>query len=236
MDEAEIKLAETFGDIAQSLLTAGDVDETLRRIVDFAVELIEPCDHAGIDIVEGRTIHPVAPSDQVAERIDAIQTDAGEGPCFSAIREHAVFHSSDLADENRWPDFATRAYEETGVRSMMGFRLFSQEGTMGALDLYSTRANVFDEEVEAIGLVLAAHASVALFTAQQREQLEEALKTRDVIGQAKGILMARSNLSEDEAFDVLNRASQRMHVKVREIADRIAHPERHTDQEGWSED
>jgi GAF domain-containing protein len=172
-------------------------------------------------------IRAVAPSDHVAEQIDAIQTEVGEGPCLSAIAEHEVFHSDDLEHEHRWPAFARRAHEETGVRSMMGFRLFTEERTIGALDLYSKHPNAFDDDTAAIGSVLAVHASVALAHAQEREQPHQAITSRDVIGEAKGILMARGGVSDEEAFDLLRKASQRLNVKLRDVADRIVHPDRH---------
>ena len=75
-----------------------------------------------------------------------------------------------------------------------------------------------------MGSVFAAHAAVALATARREEQLEGKAGSRDLIGMAKGIVMARQGVSEDEAFDILRRASQRMNVKLRELADRVVHP------------
>ena len=93
---------------------------------------------------------------------------------------------------------------------------------MGALNLYSKHRNAFDDEALAVGSVFATHAAVALAGAQQDEQMYKALQSRDVIGQAKGILMAQQNVSADEAFDILRRASQRMNIKLREVAERVA--------------
>jgi hypothetical protein len=111
---------------------------------------------------------------------------------------------------------------ETGVHSMVSFRLFLEGDTMGALNYYSRRTRAFDAEAERIGAVLAAHAAVAISGAQAAERSREAVRTRDVIGQAKGILMAREGVGEDEAFDMLRRASQRMNVKLRDVASQVA--------------
>ena len=89
------------------------------------------------------------------------------------------------------------------------------------MTLYSRQPDAFDCEAEAVGAVLAAHAGVALATAREREHLQEALHSRDVIGQAKGILMIREGVDEDGAFDILRRASQRMNLKLREIAQQV---------------
>ena len=226
----DIELAETFGDIARTLLAEREPEPTLRRIVHISLTLIDAADHAGIDVLEGGQIHAVAPSDEVAERIDAIQVEADEGPCLSALRDHEVFHTDDLKTEHRWPQFAARAFEETGIRSIMGFRLFADRHTYGALNIYSRRPSAFDDDALAVGAVLAAHAGVALATARERAQLEEALRGRDVIGQAKGILMARGDIDEDRAFDALRLASQRMNIKLREVAQRVVDPDRSIDE------
>lgn len=225
----DMELAETFGEIARTLLAEQDAEAMLRRIVQVSIKLIEPADHAGIDVVDGNLIHAVAPSDEVAERIDGLQVEVNEGPCLSAIREHEVFYSPDLQVETRWPLFAARAYGETGIRSMMGFRLFAQADTFGALDLYSRQPDAFDHETVAMGSVLAAHAGVALATARERAQLHEALRSRDLIGQAKGLLMARGNIDAEEAFDILRRASQRLNVKLRQVAERVIDQDRDID-------
>lgn len=221
MNDGTMELAETFGEVARLLLAERQVEETLQKITDLAVTVVDPCEHAGIDIVEKRQVRAAAPSSDVAVRIDAIQVETGEGPCLDAIREQAVFHTDDLSDESRWPNFASRAYEETGIRSIIGFRLFADEETMGALDLYSTQPGAFDETAAAVGSVLASHAAVAWWSARERENLERALETRDVIGQAKGILMAQRDVSDDDAFELLRVASQRLNVKLREIAERV---------------
>ena len=105
---------------------------------------------------------------------------------------------------------------------MLSFRLFAEGDTLGALNLYSKHHGAFDDEAVAVGSVFATHAAVALAGAQHDEQMQKAPQTRDVIGQAKGILMAQQHVTADEAFDVLRRASQRMNIKVRELAERVA--------------
>ena len=99
---------------------------------------------------------------------------------------------------------------------------------MGTLNLYSKKRSAFDDEALAVGSVFATHAAVALAGAQQDEQMYKALQSRDVIGQAKGILMAQQNVNADEAFDILRRASQRMNIKLREVAERVASRTRRT--------
>ncbi|MBA2360086.1 MAG: GAF and ANTAR domain-containing protein [Actinobacteria bacterium] len=219
--EPDVRLAEVFGEVARSLLTERDVEQTLAKIIQLAVETIEPCEHAGIDIIGRRTIRPVVQSDETASDFGRIQVAVDEGPCLDAIREQEVFVTGRLSHERRWPAFSARAHEETGIQSVAAFRLFADEETMGALNLYSTEADAFDEHDIAVGSVFAAHAAVALTSAREREHLEEALQTRDLIGRAKGILMARQTITDDQAFDLLRRASQRLNVKLRDVAGEV---------------
>jgi transcriptional regulator with GAF, ATPase, and Fis domain len=220
--DAAVEVAEVFGEVARVLATHEDVQATLERIVDLAVEHLDACEFAGISFVEKRRITSPASSNAVPQRVDALQSETGEGPCIDAIKEHEVFETGDLQAEGRWPRFASRAYEETGVRSIVSLRLFVEEDTIGALNLYSTARDAFDESDVALGTVFAAHAAVAVQSAKRKHALEEKAENRDVIGRAKGILMARAEVGDDEAFEMLRHASQRMNVKLRDIAQRIA--------------
>ncbi|MDP9070406.1 MAG: GAF and ANTAR domain-containing protein [Actinomycetota bacterium] len=222
MDQTSLELAPTFADVARALLGEDDVEATLKKVTTLAVETIDGCDHAGVSLVQGRRISTPAASDDVPGRVDAVQYETDQGPCLDAIREHETFKTDDLAKEDRWPKFSQRAAEETGVASMLSFRLFAEGDTMGALNLYSKQRAAFDDEALAVGSVFATHAAVALAGAQHDEQMQKALQGRDVIGQAKGILMAQQHVSADEAFDILRRASQRMNIKLRELAERVA--------------
>ena len=219
----DVELAQMFAEVARALGAEDSVERTLTRICELGVQTIEGCDHAGVALVEGRKITTTAASDEIPARVDAIQYETDEGPCLDAMREHEIFVVDELAAEARWPKFASRAAQETGIASILSFRLFVDEDTLGSLNLYSTRNAAFrDDEPRELGAVFAAHAAVALSSAQREAHLEEAVRSRDVIGQAKGILMARKHVTEEQAFAILRRASQRLNVKLREIAERVA--------------
>lgn len=220
----DVEFAETFAEVARALLEEHDVEGTLDRICALAVKTIDACEAAGISIASGPRISSLSTSDAIPRTLDDIQSETQEGPCVDAIKEHEVFMTGSLSAEERWPEFSRRGYEETGVQSILSLRLFASEDTMGALNLYSTQADAFDDQDVATGSVFAAHAAVALSSAQREAQLEEKATSRDVIGMAKGIIMARQHVSDDEAFAILRRASQRMNVKIRELADRVVHP------------
>jgi putative methionine-R-sulfoxide reductase with GAF domain len=215
-------LAEVFAEVARDLLAEDTVEDTLRTICSLAVETVEGCEHAGVWLLRGAVFETPASTGDVPRVVGLVQSETGEGPCVDALRDHAAVHVDDLATDDRWPAFTPRAVDRTGVRSILSCRLFVESDTIGALSLYSTRPGAFDEEAVRYGVVFAAHAAMALSGAQRLEGQEIAIRSRDVIGQAKGILMARQGVSEDRAFDMLRRASQRLNVKLRDVAERVA--------------
>src|SRR5487761_1129059 len=139
--DPEVSLAETFGEVARALLAEQDSHAILQTIVNLAVRTIDGCEHAGVSMVEQGKVTSPASSDPVPAVLDHIQADTGEGPCVDAIKEHEVFETGHLSTEGRWPQFAHRAHTETEVESVLSFRLFANEATMGALNLYSTKAD-----------------------------------------------------------------------------------------------
>jgi GAF domain-containing protein len=203
------------------LLDTGSAHETLQMIVDLAVDAVPGCEHAGISFVHSRKISTPAASDAVALRVDAVQFEVGQGPCLDAIQEDRIFRTDDLSTETRWPLFAARAHAETGIRSMLGLRLFARGRTMGALNLMSAQPEAFDDDSLSTAALFAALAAVALNVAQTEETLQLALKSRDIIGQAMGILMERHRITDKEAFQRLSLASQSLNVRLKDVADQV---------------
>jgi GAF domain-containing protein len=223
-EDPDIELAKTFGEIARILIAEKGPEATLQRIVSLAVETIDGCEHAGISVIDGTTITSPASSDQIPFVVDRIQSETGEGPYLDAFKDHEVFQTGRLSEELRWPHFAPRAVAESGVQSILSLRLFA-ESTMGSLNLYSTQFDAFDDRDVAVATVFAAHAAVAWSTSQTIENLKSGMITRQLIGQAVGFLMVRQEMSESDAMDALRRASQRLNIKLREVAEHIVHPE-----------
>jgi GAF domain-containing protein len=219
-------LASQFAAVARALAAEETVAETLQRLVEIARATVPGCHHAGVTVLRrGRPETPAA-TDDVSGAVDRIQYETGEGPCLSAILEQPTYRTGDLAAETRWPRFSGPAVERTGVHSVLAYRLFTEADTLGALNLYSRERDAFDDEAEAIGTILAAHAALALARAREREQisgLEQAVASNRSIGMAIGILMAIRRIGQDEAFDLLRRVSQRTNRKLREIADEVVH-------------
>lgn len=214
--------AEDFARIARVLAGAPTTRAAEEGVTRAALEIVPGCRYAAISLVDRHGgVVTVAPTSDVPRQVDAIQYATAEGPCLDAIREAPVCTVPDLATERRWPEFCGRAVAETGVRSMLAFRLFVEDDVLGALNLYSRTPGAFGDRAVAVGTVLAAHAALAVTGARHRarsEQLDEALRSSREIGIAIGVLMARRLVSRDVAFSLLREASRTSHRKLREVA------------------
>jgi transcriptional regulator with GAF, ATPase, and Fis domain len=209
--------------MARDLAAQSSVRETLDRIVSHAVALVEGCEAAGVMVVHRGQVETLAASDNMVTVSDQLQSEFQEGPCFDATRNrHDAYRITDMHSENtRWPQYAKRA-RELGIGSTMGFLLYTDdERNLGALDLYSSQVDAFGKDHEHVGWLLAAHAAVALSSAQHVAHLNDALETRQLIGQAVGVLMSRHKLTERQAWERLTRTSQNTNVKVRDLAETI---------------
>lgn len=222
MAEEDFVLSDVFAEIARQLLAEEGHQATLDRICTLAVATIDACEHAGVSLLEGRRIHQVSSTGDVPQTVDAFVEELGEGPCIDAVESHVPVLTGDLRQDDRWLDFGRRAYDSSGVQSIASFPLSGSPQTYGVLNLYSKQAHAFTDDDVHMATIFSAHAVVAVAAMHEQQHFDAALAGRDVIGVAKGILMARSNVSDDEAFDLLRKASQRMNRKLRDVAEAIA--------------
>jgi transcriptional regulator with GAF, ATPase, and Fis domain len=216
-DSSPAELAQVLGDLALELQDQTDIESTLQAIVDGAIEIVPGARWAGISLIKGREVQSRASSHQLVAELDKAQTSFNEGPCLSALRDHHTILIDDMAAETRWPRF-TRTAADRGAQSLLAFQLFVRRETLGALNLYGGETEVFTEDSIFVGEVLAQHASVAFVGAAAESQFQSGLASRDMIGQAKGILMHREKLSSVQAFELLLRTSQHANIKLVEIA------------------
>lgn len=218
--------AQHLADIAQLLLIPGTVADALRRIVLLALAAIDGCDEAGLcggPLLQGQ----IAPVSELVAKLEELQSAAQEGPCIETLAGVDSVYVVDLAEDQRWPSFAPAAVE-LGVRSALGYRLSAGGTTVGALLLYARLPGAFNAADRAQGLIFASYAAMALAQAQTQaadhlriEHLESALLSREVIGQAQGILMERERITAEQAFHLLRRASQHLNLKLRHVAQGI---------------
>jgi GAF domain-containing protein len=216
-------LAQRLTELARNLQGFSSPQEVLDHIVSAVVELVPGAEDATITVAEQRkNARSAAATSERARLFDVLQSETKQGPCLDALFDQETLRVDDLATEKRWPDLAARV-EELGARSMVCFQLFVIGNTLGSLDVLATAPSAFSDESERLGLLFAAHAAIALADAQELDELRSALANRDVIGQAKGILMERFKITADTAFLLLAKASQQTNQKLYAVAADLAH-------------
>ena len=219
----EDDLAQRLTVLARDLQRFSTPQEVLDHIVASVVEMVSGAQDATITIAEQRkTARSAAASSERARLFDVLQSETVQGPCLDALFEQETLRVDDLATEERWPELSARV-EELGARSMVCFQLFVTGNTLGSLDVLATEPGAFSDESERVGLLFASHAAIALADAQELEGVRSALANRDVIGQAKGILMERFKITAGEAFLLLTKASQHTNRKLHDVAAHLAH-------------
>jgi transcriptional regulator with GAF, ATPase, and Fis domain len=234
MHEPDFDVAQRLAAMARNLLSQNDVASTLERACQLAAGVVDGCEHAGVwQVQRGGDIETAAASNTLLYHIATVENDLGEGPCRDALWHESVVHLEDTDAESRWPRYAARLAGD-GVGSMLCFQLFVREDTLGVLSLVSGQASVFDEAARETGLMFASHAAIALAGAQSQSHLSQAVRSRQLIGEAVGLLADRYGMSTDAAFGLLARVSQECNTKVRELAARLVndHNQAHARQPG----
>lgn len=204
----------------ESSATGWDVED-LQSVVDLAVQLIAPASSAGITVTSNGEVRTVATSDGTARRGDELQSEHREGPCVDSADRDEVVRVADLTTDDRWARWRPKVLEELDIRSMLCLPMFSSDDKAGALNLYSTRVDGFSDHDAEVATALAASTALAAAAIEKITQLETALDTRSVIGQAMGVLMASYRMNDREAFAALTRISSQSNVKLAVIARRL---------------
>lgn len=213
--------ADVFARLAVQLYDTAGVEETIQAVVEFALKAVG-CTHAGIALNQRGALRTAAVTDPAIATIYQFQIEAGEGPLISALRDLTVVRVPDVAADTRWPRWAA-LMTGLGLHCTMQLPLRVASQPVGVLSLYSTKADAFTADDEAVAHILAQHASVAVASARQEATLAEAIDARKLIGQAMGMLMERYGVDEDRAFAILRRYSQDHNIKLRDVAQHLVH-------------
>ncbi len=209
-----------FAEMALELHAEETLADTLARIVEFAQQALA-CDQAGILLVHSRThLETMLATNDAVERSHELQHKLDEGPCLDAIEGEPFYVSGDVEADHRWPRWGAEV-APLGLRSVISVRLASQNRRYGSLNLYSPEHDAWEDGDLEVATVFARHASVAVASAHHEAGLKVAAATRNVIGQAQGILMERFEIDADRAFAVLSRLSQHRNVKLRALAEQL---------------
>lgn len=215
---------EALTELSRFFVGDRSVQDTLHRVSELAERALPSATMTGITMLVDEKPTTAVFTDPLSPEIDEAQYTSGRGPCLDAFRTQQVLTITCTENEGRWPEFAAVAAKH-GILSTMSLPMVAAGRGVGAMNFYARTDNAFGEREVEVGLKFAEQAAIVLANADAywtahslSENLNEAMQSRAVIEQAKGILMAQSGLNADEAFDLLRRASQRENRKLRDVA------------------
>lgn len=202
------------------------MESGLGEIIAAAARNVTGADYAGMTVASrSEGISTAAATDDVAVLLDDIQQRHQEGPCVSAAWDHHIVRIDDMETEQRWPRYRSDALAETPVRSVLAFELSVGDGVLAALNFYAERPHAFDQESIELGVIYSTHIALAWSMFRRNAQFRSALASRDLIGQAKGMVMERYKVDAVRAFELIARLSQDSNIKLVDVARRIIdHP------------
>ncbi|MEV1144875.1 GAF and ANTAR domain-containing protein [Micromonospora sp. NPDC049799] len=216
--------ADAFAELGRIKLGETGLEDVLQRVAELAKRALTTPVEVSVTLVRNGTGHTAAFTDDLARELDERQYAQGRGPCLDAAASGDVLPVPDLTAEDRWPDWAERGVK-AGVGSSLSIGLPIQDAVVGALNVYARTPHAFDDDTVAVLETFAAYAAVALANAQLydstavlAQQMQEAMASRAVIEQAKGIIMAERRCTPTEAFNILAKVSQDSNRKVRDVA------------------
>jgi GAF domain-containing protein len=205
---------------ADRLAQSEGVTETLSVILTSAVDALPGVDVAGITVLHADgSIQTVAFTNPVAVEVDEMQGEVVEGPLYAAETDDWRLVVPDVADESRWPAYGARL-AELGIRAQMAIRLRVTGRRRALLNLYAHQPGSVAEHHVLIELFVT-HATLAIDFGEAIDQLNEAVLSRKMIGQALGLVMAQYGMTEEQAFAYLRRISQDRNVKLREVCGQV---------------
>ncbi len=202
------------------------VDDVLEVISSTARRLLPPVHHVSISLVRQHRSGRVQREKTIAtgdpSRLFAnAQWEDGDGPGIDAIRSGAVVTVEDVDDECRWPRLMDMVRRSTPIRSSMCVAMTAADRDIGIIVMHSEDRHAFDSESIEIAQMLGVHAAIAVSTARREHQFQQALASRDVIGQAKGMVMERFGVDADRAFAMLATLSQESNTPVAQVSQKL---------------
>lgn len=216
------RIRSAMHELAATLSSPTETSDALRVLTHGAVDAIPGAGFASISIrhPEG-PLETLAATDPVIDALDAEQYRLQEGPCYQTATDESLLVSFDLGNDDRWPRYGPIAVE-AGLHAQLAVLLAANgDGQRSALNVYANRPYEFDHNSIEVAELFASHASVALGFVRTVEQLGGAMHSRQVIGQATGIVMERYRLTESRAFSFLVRVSRSSNVRLLDVASQI---------------
>ena len=207
----------TIAELVSALVRGASIEEMLTKLTSASVALVRGAEFAKISLIGDGRLRSIAATSESIALLDGAQQAAGQGPCLDAVHTQKSVCCSDLRTDVRWPQFA-RAATTAGVHRVLSCPLDTPGASGATLTLFGSQPGPFGRGSAAVAAILANHAAVALYTTEHDRQLRTALATRDIIGQAKGMIMERFAVDSARAFAMLKTISQDTNTPVRQLA------------------
>ncbi|BBY26831.1 hypothetical protein GCM10023114_54150 [Mycolicibacterium sediminis] len=214
------RLVNRLAHLAEAAPAREPIEDVFADVCASAVELIDGASHADVMLIRDDHVVSVGATSDLSVRLDELQRRFGEGPCADAAFTATTVRADDFRTETRWREYAPAA-AELGMRSCLSYRLYGEGRIAATMNVFGHEPDVWDEEAETIGEILAAHAAAAITASRWGATVHSTLSLRDRIGQAKGILMERYGVDDVRAFEILRRLSQEARLPLAELAQRV---------------
>jgi GAF domain-containing protein len=219
--ESDTALAVRMAELARQLAMPLALPDVLTGVTKTVLEVISGADAAGFLLfTKGEKYETQAATTDLMFELDRLQVKYDEGPCVEAAVDELIVRTDDFQREQRWPHYSA-AVLKLGLRSALSFKLYTTNRNAGALNIFAFEPHAFNADDESVGSVLAAHAAAAILASRQGDQLQSALSNRDLIGQAKGVIMERYKVDAIRAFEMLRELSQSANEKLVDVAARV---------------
>lgn len=221
----EAKLSKAFVQLADTLVADFDLVEMLQTLVETCADVLD-VRAAGLLLKdESGKLHLVVSTTEDAEFVELVQLGADSGPCLECVASGEAVDVPDIAAAaDRWPAFS-RAALDRGFRSLQATPLRLRHDVIGTMNLLDTDVGALNEQDVAAAQALSDVATIGILTeraARQRDaiatQLQNALDSRVLIEQAKGILAQSTGRSTDEAFTLLRTFARSNNLNIRVLA------------------
>jgi len=223
-DHQPLEPSDAFAELGRIKLADTDIDAVLDKIAELARRAVPGADDVSVTLMRGKGPHTAAFTGDLALACDERQYERGHGPCLDAVATAATLLIDDMGAETRWPDYTPGAVD-AGAHSSLSIGLPVHESVTGALNIYATKPDAFDDDAIVLAQTFAGYAAVALANAHLydtqaslAQHMQAAMENRAVIEQAKGIIMGERRCGPDEAFQILSKLSQDTNRKLRDVA------------------
>jgi GAF domain-containing protein len=212
---------------ANTLTQGYDVADVLYELTEHAVEVLGATS-AGVSLAEAEGVLKfVTASSQEAAELEAVQQAARQGPCYQAYKTTRAVVVDNIPEAESWPAYRAKS-EDVGLVAVAGIPLTSGDRHLGAMDIYMDEPRNWTPEDISAALVLAdmatsyiVHASELAKAQRITEQLQQALSSRIIIEQAKGIIAGERGVRVDDAFELLRKHARRNNASLSSVAEAV---------------